>query len=435
MSIYKLEERSIKSIPGTDKEVKFDLEGLLGFPNKNWNPATGKGKIVLRYRYSVNGQRRKFKLGSYPQNTIKQLSAEYKGAAGDVAQGRDPQGQRQQDTEVIKQQKVSDSANYTVAEVGQKFVENHSVKKRSCAEDVRILNRYIIPMELRGGITLGEMPIQEVRKHHLIELHDKITKYGIPKKPGKGGHKPKGKKGAPIMANRVMQWASKFFNWADGRYGFELGFTLRVDRNKENKRTRVLSEEEIKLFWEHLDILSNSRSRDALKLVLLTAARPGECASIHSTHVKDDKWIQPEYVTKSDREHLVPLAPMAKQLVQGTGYIFPSPRTQHTNVSSLEHDMKKVMNAAGIHTYSLIRNRKLVPQPTPHDLRRTAATYIESKYGEYLPHRILNHAKLGLSQYTLHEYEKEKTEALRWWDRKLMGILDKPQSNVIQLSA
>ena len=426
MSIYKLEERSIKSIPGTDKEVKFDLEGLLGFPNKNWNPTTGKGKIVLRYRYSVNGQRRKFKLGSYPQNTIKQLSAEYKGAVGDVAQGRDPQGQRKQERVDLELKQLAAETERTLAQVGREFIEKYSkVTKSSWGEDQRILKSYILPRPI------SKLQICEIKKRQLVNILTDITEYGISFEGS-----VEDAEGAPVMANRVRSWLSKCFTWADDR-GYIEGYNpaLRLPANPETPRTRILSEQEIRLFWKHLDVVENDDVRKTLKAILLTAQRPQEVATVHSAHIEDGKWVIPASKNKSKRRHLVPLGPLAKEILQGDGYIFPSERADHIHPSTITHAMSDVMEVAGIVEYYCKKREEVMPVPTPHDLRRTAATQIESGFSEYLMHRILNHSKGKMAMYPLYEYEKEKTEAMNWWDRKLKRILGQPIDNVIHLSA
>jgi integrase len=50
-----------------------------------------------------------------------------------------------------------------------------------------------------------------------------------------------------------------------------------VDRNPTSSRERVLSDAEIKLLWPRLD--------PGLKLILLTAQRPGEVSAMEKDHV------------------------------------------------------------------------------------------------------------------------------------------------------
>ena len=84
-------------------------------------------------------------------------------------------------------------------------------------------------------------------------------------------------------ANRTLAVVHRMFNFAVERdiisvtpyYGIKAP-------TKENKRDRVLSFDEISLFWKALDETSMSElSRLALKLQLITAQRKGEIVSSH----------------------------------------------------------------------------------------------------------------------------------------------------------
>jgi integrase len=405
-TIYKLHESSIKTIPTDAKGVSFENEGLSGHVTK-------AGSIVIRYRYSVNkGPRRKFKIGSYPENTIKQLSTAYKKAVGKVALGEDPQGEREQERVDLELKQLAAETERTLAQVGREFIEQHSKEKKSSwKEDQRIFKSYILPC------SISKLPIHKIKKGDLINVLANIGK------------------DAPVQANRVRSWLSKCFNWADGRYIEGYNPALRLPANPETPRTRILSEQEIRLFWQHLDVVENDEVRKALKAILLTAQRPREVATVHSAHIEDGKWIIPASKNKSKRRHLVLLGPLAKEILQGDGYIFPSERADHIHPSTITHAMSDVMEAAGIVEYYCKKREEVMPVPTPHDLRRTAATQIESGFSEYLMHRILNHSKGKMAMYPLYEYEKEKTEAMNWWDRKLKRILGQPIDNVIQISA
>jgi integrase len=73
---------------------------------------------------------------------------------------------------------------------------------------------------------------------------------------------------------------------------------------------------------------------------------------------------------------------------------------------------------------------------TPHDLRRTAATFM-SQSGILDEHidAVLNHTKTGIiATYNKNKYDKEKQVALEAWERKLQSILTGSVSNVININ-
>ncbi len=81
-------------------------------------------------------------------------------------------------------------------------------------------------------------------------------------------------------------------------------------------------------------------------------------------------------------------------------------------------------------------NRIGIDQFTPHDLRRTAATFM-SQLGEHdeVIDAILNHAKKGIiATYNQNRYDREKQQALESWERKLLAIITgKGKDNVVSI--
>jgi len=111
-------------------------------------------------------------------------------------------------------------------------------------------------------------------------------------------------------------------------------------RGVESIGRRVLSTEEIRQFWPKITQKPVSpRVGLALRLMLLTGARPGEVAGISRAELEnvDEKgnarWILPGGPSKNARSHLIPLNEPARQLVaslvgrmgDSDAYLFPSP--------------------------------------------------------------------------------------------------------------
>ena len=70
-------------------------------------------------------------------------------------------------------------------------------------------------------------------------------------------------------------------------------------------------------------------------------------------------------------------------------------------------------------------NKLGLEQFTPHDLRRTAATFLaEMGTMDEVIDAVLNHAKQGIIKvYNQYRYDKEKQMALEAWERKLNSII------------
>ena len=61
----------------------------------------------------------------------------------------------------------------------------------------------------------------------------------------------------------------------------------------------------------------------------------------------------------------------------------------------------------------------------PHDLRRTAASFMTSMgISRLVVSKILNHVESGITAvYDRHSYDAEKRQALEAWGQRVQGIL------------
>jgi integrase len=204
---------------------------------------------------------------------------------------------------------------------------------------------------------------------------------------------------------------------------------------EEQQRDRVLSEDEVRTFWFHLDSSKmDELSRLALKLQLVTAQRKGEVVRAEWTEfdLSIGWWTIPAEKSKNRLPHRVPLSPLAQTLLKQikeksnvSRWLFPSPaKSGHMTPGGIDNALRN--NSEQIN----------IPHFVPHDLRRTAASHMTSSGIPRLTvSKILNHAERGItSVYDRHSYDQEKRHALDAWARELERILTKDvASNVVQL--
>ncbi len=72
-----------------------------------------------------------------------------------------------------------------------------------------------------------------------------------------------------------------------------------------------------------------------------------------------------------------------------------------------------------------------------HDLRRTVRTEL-ARLGvpEIVSERVIGHGPRGLvASYNMHQYTREKRDALDRWARELHDIVTPPPDNVVRLPA
>ena len=135
------------------------------------------------------------------------------------------------------------------------YIERYAkLCKRSWHEDQRILEKDAIPR-------WRHITAKDITRRDVVALLDDIVD-----------------RGSPIAANRTLACVRKMFNYGVERSIFETSPCVAVKApSKENRRDRVLSEDEIRAFWEGLERTTISIPiRYALKLQLVTAQRKGE---------------------------------------------------------------------------------------------------------------------------------------------------------------
>jgi integrase len=129
------------------------------------------------------------------------------------------------------------------------------------------------------------------------------------------------------------------------------------------------------------------------------------------------------------------------------GYLFPCPHTkkiQGIAVNALAHVVRRNMaipvlvNGKPVFDKEgkpVTENMLGVADFTPHDLRRTAATFMSQLgFMDEVIDAVLNHTKQGIIRtYNLNRYDKEKQMALEAWERKLLSIISGSTSNVVNI--
>jgi integrase len=224
---------------------------------------------------------------------------------------------------------------------------------------------------------------------------------------------------APIMANRVAALLSQMFRFGVERGMIEASPFISMPRpgGTEKGRRRKLDEREVRIFWKKLTRSKlNAEVRLALKLILVTAQRPGEVAlgAWSEFDLERRIWTIPPERSKNGQQHEVPLSDLALTLIHHlrrrfgeTQYLIPS-------------RCWRARGGAPITVRALsqgIRDRRAhfaLPNFTPHDLRRTAASLMTASGVPRLHvEKALNHTIDDVAEiYDRHDYSAEKRVAL-----------------------
>ena len=196
----------------------------------------------------------------------------------------------------------------------------------------------------------------------------------------------------------------------------------------ENPRDRFMNEEEIAIFWNGIDNVTNISPpvKIALKLALVTGQRRSEIAYISKSEldIENKMWSLPKERTKNSRPHDVPLSDLAVSILEEalvhsgySKYVFRSPRFKDRPV-----DCKLLTRA-----WARARVQLGLDDVVLHDFRRTCATGLQ-KLGVRLEvtEAVLNHKSGSVSGivaiYQRHDWKVEKRDALEAWAAEIMRL-------------
>jgi integrase len=270
---------------------------------------------------------------------------------------------------------------------------------------------------------------------------------------------------APSMSNQALKIVRKMFNFAVERDVLPHSPCMGVKAlAPETARERTLTEEEIKKLWQTIETVAMSEEiKRSLKLILVTAQRPGEVIGMHTSEIDGRWWTIPVERSKNKQGHRVYLTDIAIDLIgplkvlddktgemKPKGYIFPCPHQNkdksieaHAQAVAVRRNLAwPLTDAKGKPLYGAdgkpaTENKIGIEQFTPHDLRRTAATFMaQMGFMDEVIDAVLNHKKQGVIKvYNQYRYDKEKQQALETWERKLNSILTSTQSKVVSIQS
>ena len=377
---------------------------------------SGAKSWALRYRYA--GKPKKLTLGRWPVMGLADARAAASEAIEAVDHGTDPSAAKKATKAARLETQLSERDK--IKTLVEKFGARHLSTLKSGETVKRELNRHVVAI-------WGERDIQTITKRDVIDLLDGIADSG-----------------RVVTANRVRAYLNKFLNWAVERDIIGQSPAMGVKpAAKEKSRDRVLTDQEIKWFWQACSIEGQPWGHLG-KMLLLTGQRLGEVVNMIDREITGDLWHLTADRTKNGRAHDVALSEAARAVLGGVervkgqaGYVFTT-----NGASALQgyhkgrnHIAKRMAEIASHEAGEAVE----IPHWTFHDLRRTAATCM-ARLG--IPVRVteavLNHVSgtgggiVGV--YQRHDYADEKRNALDAWARFVGDLVDGTSDNVVRIA-
>jgi integrase len=307
----------------------------------------GTKSFAFKYRSKRDGKVIRLTLGSYPDLSLAKARSIVEGHRRSIAEGGDPRDHKHAAVTEAKAQ------GKTFDEVAELFIEQYAKPNKASWRDDQSLLR-------RPRAKWRKLPVSAITDDHVAKLLDEIAAE------------------APVSANRTQSLLHKLFRWAKepGRKFVTANPVADMPRRaRETPKDRVLSDDEIKTLWRALDVEPRRSIALALKLILLTAARPGMVSGmlrdeLHDLDGEAPEWHLPASRMKNGKPFIVPLSPQAVAIIKearpgpNEPVIFPSRFHNRASIErhALSQAVRELIDKLGMAKW------------TPHDLRRTAAT-------------------------------------------------------------
>lgn len=298
----------------------------------------------------------------------------------------------------------------TVATVFAEYFKRHVKKEgqkdnrgkplaplRSASEIERIFKRYIFA-DLEGNERWRDRPIVSVTRRDVTELLDTIQDTN-----------------GATQADAVLAQLSSMFNWHAARTDDFVSPIVRgMKRSKpsERKRKRVLSDEEIRIFWKACDTQGTFGA--FCQVLLLSLQRREKLRLLHRDYVgSDGLWTIPTEDREKGNAEYIRFSSLALKIIrkqpttQSRPYVFQGRLEGPINgftkdKAALDTKMEEIAGHPITHWVL-------------HDLRRTGKTLmIRAGVSPHVSERVLGHAIAGVEGvYDQHDYLAEKTAALQ----------------------
>ena len=395
-----LSKRSIDAIfyqgSGTSRDIRWD-DKITGFGVRVY--PSGRKAFVLSYRY--RGRLRLMTLGPVGQLPLLDARKQALQALADLAGDIDPLQRRQDNRQ-----------GSAVRDLVDLYLTRH-VAGQVWEGDVRHwCRKYILP-------AWGSRQIASITRADAARLHALYSR------------------SAPIQANRMISAIHKMFDLAKS-WGYlseaAVNPAARITRNRETKRDRWMTPEELPRLVQAIDLEESIYIRAAIWLYMLTGMRKSELLATRwedidlirrSLRIPDPKGAR---LAGYRAAHHVPLSSLAVTILErlpreeGNPYLLPG-RRPGRHLVNIHKPWTRIRARAGIEDVRL------------HDLRRTVGSWLaQSGASLHLIGHVLGHKNASTTQIYARFGQDQERQALEQHGRQLLqaaGI--EPSAEVVDM--
>ncbi|MCL4680592.1 MAG: tyrosine-type recombinase/integrase [Rhodocyclaceae bacterium] len=346
-----------------------------------------------QFKSKTAGKESTVQIGLYPTMGLAAARLEAQRMRELIREGRSP----------VAENRLRKLRNKTRSSTTFESVANEllAVKAKNCSDSYH--------KKISGGLRanlypmLGALPIQDIDALLLREALRKIEN-----------------RGSLDMLGNVRRWAGEVFDYAKahGQYAGDNpadALLRNVFEKHQGERMRALDWAEIPSFMSALNAIKAApETVCAIRLLLLTACRPGEVfgARWAEIHTLKARWDIPKERMKARRPHAVPLSKQALAVLEElralTGkreYLFPARIGSKGATLSGMALLKAVRRVAGKDIHA-------------HGLRATFSTHVSEslKWPDAVKEAALAHSKQGIEgAYDRATHFPERVRLMQWY--------------------
>lgn len=366
---------------------------------------------IFRPPRRADGSRPGTKLGRFPEINLETAIRMYDDEKGRIARGDahpDPDQRIRELEAELRALKRASGRLMTVGDLAERFLADYVPRS----------GRSLAPSTWRGyncALRKHVLPLwadRDIEQLEDVEIEQAVNDLGRTQKP---------------TAIHVLRVLKTMFNWGARKKLIVANPCQHIIPPPSNRRTRVLSPEEIRAAWEGFSEMK-PLSGQTLRLLLLTWQRRCEVTEMTWSEVNDAWWTLSESRAKNRQPHLVFLAPTARDLIDRRRDVVP--RESHF-VFPGRYRLDRPLAKATVSWHCKLVSERLTAEGkikapfTVHDLRRTAATTARSIGADRrVVKRILNHKSSSVTDvYDLYSMKPEVQEVLTLWDEYITDLV------------
>lgn len=378
-------DKLVKSLPSPAEgnRITYDDE-VQGFGIR----ITAKGVKSFILNYHINGRERRITIGQYPAWSVLKAREAAKIYRQQIDLGFDP-----------LQERMEEHSTPTMHNLYERYKKDHLPKlaDRAQADQKSMFDTWILP-------ELGKhTKVKDITSANVDALHRRITET---KKP--------------VRANRIIEVLRKAFNLAIRWEWIDRNPCAGTHRNHEINRTSYLEEDALHRVLLALDAHPEETSANAIKFLIFTGARRGECfkAKWDQFDLANGTWTKPSAHTKQKQEHKVRLAPVAvellKKIKKDSEYDYVFAGASGKPITEVRKTWLSVCKTVGVANIRI------------HDQRRTfGSILIADGAGISDVMQFLGHTQVSTSARYIELLDKKQRDTIQAFDKTIQNIRSK----------